>query len=145
MNRSLSSSKQSQVLLLRLLEPRNPTVPLYPLLRHLCTEPNPPPPPPPQDEDSLITKAVQLLQVPENENENSSSTQLHQLLFSSSSPSSPGLFRQSLAACPLPPKRSSSSTTFSQMHLRKTYIHCPRPSRPFSSSLAANPIRRRSS
>ncbi|XP_059457089.1 pentatricopeptide repeat-containing protein At5g28460-like [Corylus avellana] len=92
MNRSLSSSKQSQLLLLRLLEPQTSTVPSYSLLRHLCTEPNPPPPPPPQDEDSLITKAVQLLQAPENEN--SGSTQLRQLLFSSSSPSSPGLFRQ---------------------------------------------------
>ncbi|KAE7999440.1 hypothetical protein FH972_003873 [Carpinus fangiana] len=92
MNRSLSSSKQSQLLLLRLLEPQTPTVPSYSLLRHLCTKPNPPPPPSPQDEDSLITKAVQLLQAPENEN--SGSTQLHQLLFSSSSPSSPGLFRK---------------------------------------------------
>jgi pentatricopeptide repeat protein len=92
MSRSLSSSKQSQLLLLRLLEPQTPTVPSYSLLRHLCTEPNHPPPLSPQDEDSLITKAVQLLQA--TENENSGSTQLHQLLFSSSSPSFPGLFRK---------------------------------------------------
>ncbi|KAG2725380.1 hypothetical protein I3760_01G063100 [Carya illinoinensis] len=86
----LSSSKQSTVFLLRLclLKPQTSAMPYYPLHRHLSTEPNPPP----QDEESLINEAVQLFQVLEDGN--SSSTQLHQLLFSSSSPSSPGIFRQ---------------------------------------------------
>ncbi|KAG6666959.1 hypothetical protein CIPAW_01G067100 [Carya illinoinensis] len=90
----LSSSKQSTVFLLRLclLKPQTPAIPYYPLHRHLSTEPNPPPQPPPLDEESLINEAVQLFQALEDGN--SSSTQLHQLLFTSSSPSSPGIFRQ---------------------------------------------------
>ncbi|KAG2725374.1 hypothetical protein I3760_01G062500 [Carya illinoinensis] len=48
---------------------------------------NPPPQPPPLDEESLINEAVQLFQALEDGN--SSSTQLHQLLFSS-----PGIFGQ---------------------------------------------------
>ncbi|KAF5464356.1 hypothetical protein F2P56_014437 [Juglans regia] len=90
----LSSSKQATVFLLRLclLKPQTPAIPYYPLHRHLSTEPIPPPQPPPQDEDSLINEAVQLFQALEDGHSNS--TQLHQLLFSSSSPSSPGIFRQ---------------------------------------------------
>ncbi|KAF5464355.1 hypothetical protein F2P56_014436 [Juglans regia] len=86
----LSSSKQSTVFLLHLclLKPQTPAIPYYPLHRHLSTEPIPPP----QDEDSLINEAVQLFQALEDGH--SSSTQLHQLLFSSSSPSSPAIFRQ---------------------------------------------------
>ncbi|KAG6730129.1 hypothetical protein I3842_01G064200 [Carya illinoinensis] len=90
----LSSSKQSTVFLLRLclLKPQTPAIPYYPLHRHLSTEPNRPPQPLPQDEESLLNEAVQLFQALEDGN--SSSAQLHQLLFSSSSPSSPRIFRQ---------------------------------------------------
>ncbi|KAG7994550.1 hypothetical protein I3843_01G063000 [Carya illinoinensis] len=88
----LSSSKQSRVFLLRLclLKPQTPAIPYYPLHHHLSTEPNPPPQPLAQDEKSLINEAVQLFQALEDGH--SSPTQLHQLLFSSSSPSSPRIF-----------------------------------------------------
>ncbi|KAG6666960.1 hypothetical protein I3843_01G062900 [Carya illinoinensis] len=90
----LCSFKQSTVFLLRfcLLKPQTDAIPYFPLHRHLSTERNPPPQPPPQDEESLINEAVQLFQAVEDGS--SSSTQLHQLLFSPSSPSSPRIFGQ---------------------------------------------------
>ncbi|XP_030967398.1 pentatricopeptide repeat-containing protein At3g61520, mitochondrial [Quercus lobata] len=67
------------------------------ILRHLSTESNPPPPPPhqdqDQDQDSLITQALQLLQAPDYDSNSNTTTPLQELLFSSSSPSSPFIFR----------------------------------------------------
>ncbi|KAK7856120.1 pentatricopeptide repeat-containing protein [Quercus suber] len=98
------------------------------ILRHLSTESNPSPPPH-QDQDSLITQALQLLQAPDYDSNSNTdtTTPLLELLFPSSSPSSPFIFRN------ITRRLSSSSEALKFFH----YLQSNSPSQDILPSLSS--------